>query len=200
MPVVTFDAPILLPPWTSSEEMVSLWGAAVIDTDGSISCSWHNNESRPQPHAVSQVTAIVGQGGVPLLRLLSALFGGNVRLSKLAMGERRPQYTWGFYGATAVPFLRRIEPFLVLKAMQARSVIELEERRAQLQDRGRAGKIYTPEFQSYAEVVIDKMHGLNWVGTTPRELSDNKTNPRHGGRPKGMKNGQGRWTAMTPTP
>jgi hypothetical protein len=96
---------------------------------------------------------------------------------------------WGLYGASVVPFLKRIEPYLILKGEQARLVIELEERRM-LEPRGPRPR--SIEFLQLAASVVDKIHGLNWVGSIPRNISANPNNPKCGGRPRGMRNGQGK--------
>jgi hypothetical protein len=151
-----------------------------------------NGSQGPQPVTVRQA-----EKGLPLLRTLLLFFGGGIALTKRGIENESSEYVWALYGANAIPFLQRMGPYLVLKSEQSRLVIEIEEYRAREIASGLRKR--SPEFMAYAEIVVDRMHELNWRGRTPRSKSPTPTNSNHGGRPPGMKNGMGRTSAILDT-
>jgi len=183
MPVLAFPEPIQPPLFADNEMAVTAWVAGLIDGEGCILCSWSKGGARKTPHVHSQVIVRQVAKGIPMLRALSFFFGGNVLQGHAAMQSRSALFLWGLYGGNVIPFLRRIKPYLFVKAEQAGLVIELEERRRL---DGILCRPRSPEFMAYAEKVVERMHELNWTGSTPRAMSDSPTNPKHGGRPMGM--------------
>jgi hypothetical protein len=194
MTAVEFPEPIEAPPFAIDELAVTAWGAGVIDGEGCINCSWSKGRDRTARKVHGAVTVRQAEKGMPLLRTLLLFFGGGIALSKRGIENESSEYVWALYGSNAIPFLRRIGPYLVLKDEQSRLVIELEEYRAREIASGLRRR--SPEFMAYAEKVVDRMHELNWRGRTPRSKSPTPTNSNHGGRPPGMKNGTGRTTAI----
>jgi hypothetical protein len=193
MTAVAFSDSLEPPCFASDELAVTAWAAAVIDGEGCVGCSWSQASNRPRRSAHSYVSVMQAEKSIRLLRTMVLFFGGNIIVARKATKRVSGTYTWSLYGRNALPFLKRILRCLVLKEEQARLLIELEERRA--------AEVYgarprSPEFMKYAEGVIDRMHELNWTGPTLRALSDSPTNPRHGGRPLGMRDGQGRNTVL----
>lgn len=188
MPVAVFEDVLEPPPFSVDELAVSAWGAGVIDAEGCICCTWKKGKDRTAKKVHSQLAVRQGKRGVRLLRTLALLFGGRVIQNRPEYGRRTAQFSWSLFGKNMLAFLERIKPHLVLKEEQARLVMELEARRSK---DGMLCKPRSPEFMAYAEIVVDRMHELNWTGRTPRNLSDSPSNPKHGGRPVGMKKGQG---------
>jgi len=196
VPGITFKDELPLPAFCDNERAINVWGAAIIDGEGSIGCSWCFPSRLRKPAARSQVVVQLSEKGMPVLRLLFQLFGcGYVTQRRAAVGGRTAAYAWSVYGPKVIPFLTRIEPYLVLKREQAKLVIEIETRRAALpwNTNNHGGKVYDEEFIAYADRLIDKMHDLNWTGSVPRELAPNRCNARGAGRPRGSKNGDGKF-------
>jgi hypothetical protein len=190
MPVVKFRRPIKPPRFANDKRAVSVWAAGVVDTDGCIQCSQRINQGRVNPSTHSQVVVTQHKKGVPLLRVMVLLFGRHVLQKTVATETTTAAFTWEMYGGKAVPFLRRIEPYLILKGEQARLFIQLEERRVLEARRG--GRNHTPEFLKFAKGIVDRMRKLNQVGLKPRD----PYNPNRLGRRPGTKNGEGRYTAI----
>jgi hypothetical protein len=142
MPRIKFK-PIELPAFVSNEASVTAWGAGVLDGEGSVGCSFSGGKQRKVPHVCCQVMIGQAKKGLPLLKALEQLFGGSVSESVKPVHTWSAYYVWGLYGRNAVPFLKRVEQYLVLKREQAKCVIELEGRRAL---DGPRNKPRSPEF------------------------------------------------------
>lgn len=194
MPVVTFTDQIDPPCFAENRVAVLSWAAAIIDGEGCIGCAWSKSSDRPRPSVRSYVVVVQSERGIPLLRTMALFFGGNIVNSRIGDENDSAAYTWSMYGSKAVPFLKSITNYLVLKKEQARLVVELEELRTSELFGARPR---SEGFMRRARAIVDKMHGLNWTGRTPRAVSANPTNPRKCGRPVGVKNGQGKLSIST---
>jgi hypothetical protein len=80
----------------------------------------------------------IGAGQVapsPAINLLAKAFGGTVRIRDDGRKGHRPMARWSLFDKSAVPALGALLPYLVIKAPQARLLLQLRERKA----RGKLG-------------------------------------------------------------
>ena len=84
----------------------------------------------------------IGAGQVapsPAIELLAETFGGTIRVRGDGRKGHRPLARWSLFDKSAVPALEALLPYLVIKAPQARLLLQLRELKAK-------GKLATTEW------------------------------------------------------
>ncbi len=108
--------------------------AGVMDSDG-----YFKMEKRRVKGMINPFYRIkIGAGQVapsPAIDLLAETFGGRIRVRGDGRKGHRPIAHWGLFDKSAVPALEALLPYLVIKAPQARLLLQLRELKA----RGKLG-------------------------------------------------------------
>ncbi len=108
--------------------------AGVMDSDGYFKIEKRSVKRMINPHYRIKI----GAGQVapsPAIELLSKVFGGTIRIRGDGRKGHRPIAHWGLFDRSAVPALEALLPYLVIKAPQARLLLQLRELKA----RGKLG-------------------------------------------------------------
>ncbi len=112
--------------------------AGVMDSDGSFKIEKRRVKRMINPHYRIKI----GAGQVspsPAIDLLAGTFGGTIRVRGDGHKGHRPIAHWSLFDKSAVPALEALLPYLVIKAPQARLLLQLRERKAK-------GKLATTEW------------------------------------------------------
>ncbi|MFQ5907805.1 MAG: hypothetical protein ACE5JE_03125 [Thermoplasmata archaeon] len=108
--------------------------AGVMDSDGTFKIERRRVKAMINPHYRIKI----GAGQVapsPAINLLAETFGGTIRIRGDGRNGHRPMAHWSLFDKSAVPALEALLPYLVIKAPQARLLLQLRERKA----RGKLG-------------------------------------------------------------
>ncbi|MFQ5947179.1 MAG: hypothetical protein ACE5NC_13175 [Anaerolineae bacterium] len=120
------------------EAEVLAYLAGVMDSDGYFKIEKRRVKGMINPHYRIKI----GAGQVapsPAIDLLAKTFGGKVRVRDYGGQGHRPLARWSLFDKSAVPVLEALLPYLVIKAPQARLLLQLRELKAK-------GKLGTTEW------------------------------------------------------
>lgn len=140
--------------------------AGVLDSDGYITV---NRTTRNKAGGRKQVchTAKVGIAGTRRQPhdFAASLFGGSVFAYEPKNPAHRTQFQWQVSGRMAVPILRSVRPFLLIKGPQADLAIELQKLIAKQNAEMRATQTVpyriTDEMAAARDVVLEAVRALN---------------------------------------
>lgn len=103
--------------------------SGVMDSDGSFKIEKRRVKGMINPHYRIKI----GAGQVapsPAIDLLAKTFGGTIRVRGDGHKGHRPLARWSLFDKSAVPALEALLPYLVIKAPQARLLLQLRELKA----------------------------------------------------------------------
>lgn len=103
------------------------WAAGFIDGDGCIRLM----SMRPHGYRVRALCVQADQVGMECpaaLVMLTEWYGGNVRMMKRTRLDLRPHWRWRVVSVDAEAFLRKIEPYSIIKRAQVQLALESRER------------------------------------------------------------------------
>ncbi len=112
--------------------------SGVMDSDGYFKIEKRRVKGMINPHYRIKI----GAGQVvpsPAIELLAKTFGGTIRVRDYGRSGHRPLARWSLFDKSAVPALEALLPYLVIKAPQARLLLQLRELKAK-------GKLATTEW------------------------------------------------------
>jgi hypothetical protein len=100
--------------------------AGVLDGEGTIAIT-RNRPRGPTQHSPSfGLIVSVSNTNNALILFLCSLWGGTVIVSSKPKGNRRAAYRWLISGRKAVPFLKAVLPFLIIKRAEAELGIKFQ--------------------------------------------------------------------------
>ena len=108
--------------------------AGLIDSDGTLKIEKRRVKRMINLHYRIKIGAAQVEPS-PAINLLARTFGGTIRVRGNGREGHRPIARWGLFDKAAVPAIERLLPYLVIKAPQARLLLQLRERKA----RGKLG-------------------------------------------------------------
>jgi hypothetical protein len=138
--------------------------AGLIDGEGYIGIMKH----AARPSYSVRVDIGMTDKAEQVLKAVHRQFGGLLHHHESKNSKWRAEMNWQLNGADAAEFLRRVLPFLILKAEQAEVAIALQE----MIDEGRAAlgrHHWTPERIRQAEILKQRIHDLNSRGPAKPE-------------------------------
>ena len=112
--------------------------AGVMDSDGSFKIEKRRVKAMINPHYRIKIGA-AQVAPSPVIELLAETFGGKLRVRNYDGPSYRSMSRWSLFDRSAVPALEALLPYLVLKAPQARLLLQLREMKAK-------GKLDTTEW------------------------------------------------------
>ncbi len=124
--------------WELTGAEVLAYLAGVMDSDGYFKIEKRRVKRMINPHYRIKI----GAGQVapsPAIKLLSETFGGTIRVRGDGRKGHRALARWSRFDRSAVPALEALLPYLVIKAPQARLLLQLRELKAK-------GKLGTTEW------------------------------------------------------
>lgn len=143
-----------------NKQQARVYAAAFIDGEGTIRLQKQRKYKRAS-FTYLPLAAAFNTVREPL-ELLKTHWGGCIRTGSVATSSRRQGYTWEIKRDAAKEFLRQIEPFLLIKAEQARLVLSCPL--------GKSGHRLTP-FQRYErERIHRQITILNRKGPRAEQL------------------------------
>jgi len=145
------------------------WAAGFVDGEGSIALC-RGGRNRRQIFLRVEVS----QSVLEPLEKLQSLFGGSLRQ---VMGYKRPYWRLNLFGRTAVEMLRRIQPWLVVKAKHAALAIKWADAFVRPSGwnggGGRGGaRFYSRQEQDFRLVIFDEMRRLQKKGPLAARLAE----------------------------
>lgn len=140
------------------------YAAGLIDGEGWIGIT---SRSRGQTYEIN-VKVSMSDKGIPSLKAMADLFGGDVHTDRDQTDIRRSTYRWALTGKAAAQALRQVEPYLLIKAEQCAVALELMNM-VEAAPIGRGGgKKWSPEMSSRGEMLMLRIRELNRRGPDPQ--------------------------------
>ena len=133
--------------------------AGLIDGEGCIGIQ----SNRGRSYYV-EITIGMSVKAFPLLKAMGKEFGGTVIQQRKQTEKWSAAAKWRIGGASAIRFLTKILPYLVLKCEQAKTALQLEQLKSSLQTLPNGRKSWTKSAQQQAKNLKKRMHDLNKKG------------------------------------
>lgn len=103
--------------------------------------------------------------GLPALKRMQRLYGGAIDNEKRSRGNQRPDvYTWRMNGSAASGVIRKVQPFLTIKAAQAEIALSLQDMIDSADRRGNRQAVWTEDMRSRAALMDERMRWENRRG------------------------------------
>lgn len=143
--------------------------AGIMDSDGCISISkWPAWRSGSSDRFVLELTVV--NTSETLMRWLVEKLGGRYKSRRRVSEKHKETYDWKYTNSKAVEVLKMIEPYLVVKAEQARNGIQFIE--GNTHKAGGQGSKLGPDEVARRETHYQKMKALNRFGPVqPQRLN-----------------------------
>lgn len=106
--------------------------------------------------------------GLPALNRMMRIYGGKITFEPQRDPKRRDVHTWRVSGVLAADVIRRVRPYLTVKATPADIALEFQamvDRSPRLPN-GRAS--WTESMRAQAAMYVDRIHEANRRGPDPR--------------------------------
>lgn len=137
------------------------YAAGLIDGEGHIGIQESKNKSTSYFYV--EVTVGMSDKARPILEALHEEFGGTVNHGRKESEKWAASMKWRIGGESAIAFLQRVQPFLMLKREQATTALELGKIVATLPV-VKERKTWTAKARKKAAALKKEMHKLNQKG------------------------------------
>ncbi|MFC0268574.1 LAGLIDADG family homing endonuclease [Kushneria aurantia] len=140
--------------------------AGILDADGSISISKMKAGAQRTTAPRYVLTINVVNTSRELMEWLVEAFSGRYKVRRKAQGNHRATYDWWFNNGKALPLLKTVEPYLLIKKERVLLAIEFLEGWVTIHG-GRGSKTPVEEVER-REAFYQKMKQLNRTGLCSR--------------------------------
>jgi hypothetical protein len=137
-----------------NQSQINAYAAGLIDGEGCISIAGYKNKTGNTYAA--RIDVGMSSKARPVLAWLQQHFGGSIRKTRDQSERWEEAYAWAVFGKGAHTFLLAVQPYLILKAEQARLAVRLQEMIAE------SG--WTSEARRRGETIRQRMQELNRKG------------------------------------
>ena len=117
-------------------DTLAAWGAAVMDCEGCINVS--HDKRIGEHHYRSRLVVGMSVKGLPVMRRLLKLYGGNITRKATTNENQAKEFEWHAHAESAISAMDRIRPHLLLKQEQADLALRLEREHLRKSPAGRA--------------------------------------------------------------
>lgn len=165
------------PPDGSFPETTWAYLAGIVDGEGCITITRLSpNEKQHTKNYRFQFTLVIVNTSPALITWLHDNFGGRVVRKKVDRTRHKQTWAWVLKESAAIPLLKRLLPYMVIKRRQAEAVIELK--RDWVYFRGH--RMISTEELSRRSALWEEVRRLNRPGIAPAETK--REDPEEGMR------------------
>jgi hypothetical protein len=147
-------------PNTNCGPLTDAYAAGLIDGEG---CLYLAGDSRKAWYYPRLDVGMTEKARPVLIRLVQT-YGGTVRQTRKATKEWNAALCWTVMGKSIEPFLKRIVPYLDLKAEQGRMLLRFFELKATLPNRPNGMTMWTDEAKQTVRVMQKLLQEMNHKG------------------------------------